>query len=738
MSRVRQDASRLVDGISQQTPLARTPTQLEDLKNAWSTIKDGAGKRAPTENVAKLMASAPAHFHIHIDNRDTTEQYLVLASEDATHPIRVFNATTGEEHFCYAPSGWSYLAGITDYGSDLSMVSCQDYTFVTNRTMTVEMQPAGEDQQTDPQTYIWLNTNFAVAAPGSYNQYNPNFVGDHYVGEVPNLARLTDPDNGYTDFTLYPVGSIWKIVGDHATSDNHYYVRKNGGDGTFDQQGALLPGLKNSIEAKTMPHALVRRFTEEGTIYFEFSPFSWAPRVMGDEDINPTPFFVGRTIQKIFFYSNRLCLLTDQFVVMSETGIHANFWRTSQTDALASDPITASPQSTSFAKMFDAAGFSDGIMLTSDQQQFSLSNGESGVSADSMAIKPTTSYRVSPKAGLVTAGASVFWATEANGYTKVFEYQRLSGADALEAAEITGHVPALIPAGVTRIVTAPDLNALFLLTDGDRSKVYVYQWLWNGQDKLISAWSYWTFDGDVLSLAYLNGIVYPVISRGDGVYLEKLNLQYGAKPQASARQVHLDRRVTVTGTFNVSAQATEFGLPFVPDDLDAIRIVLGSAHGDKAETLLDPANYVWSGANVIRVAGNHTAGPVIIGSAYDFELELSRIYLRDGNGNPDTINVLKLDSIVLNYQDAAYFKTAVSNYGYEWSQQDYVPALASEFSARVIGEASLKTNTPIYASGAYKFSTTGDAKRVKIKIINDSHCPANFLSFAWQGKLFRK
>lgn len=735
MSRVSQGANRLVDGISQQTPLARTPTQLEDAKNVWATVKDGAGKRPPTEFVARLLNTAPSNFHLHIDNRDTEEQYLVLASSNGTtNSLRVFNAVTGAEYGCIAPSGWSYLDGVTDFSGQLSMTSCQDYTFVTNKTVTVSMQPAGQDTQTDPATYIWLNQNFGTGVPGSTYQYSPNSLGSNYVGEVPRLDYLTDKDKGYSN---YPIGSIWRITGDPDTSFNHYYVRKNGGDGVFDERDALYPNLKNSIEAATMPHALVRRWTDEGTPFFEFSPFSWANRTMGDEENNPTPFFVGRTIQDVFFYSNRLAVISDQWVIMSGTGELANFWRTTQLDALASDPITVSPSSTSYAKLTNVVGFSDGIIVSSDQQQFALSNGESGLSADSIAMKPTTSYRLSPRAGMVPAGASVYWAVEANGFAKVYEYQRLSGADALEAAEVTAHVPGLIPSGVSRIVAADDLNSLFVLSDGDRSKVYLYQWLWNGQDKEISAWSYWTFSGDVLSLSYLNGIVYVVVKRADGVFLEKVNLQYGAHPAATVNQVCLDRRVTVTGTYIQAGDRTEFGLPYLPNQA-AYRIVLGSGHAGQAETLLDPSSYVWSGANVVRVPGNHANAAVVAGEAYEFAIELSQIWLRDQNGNPDTISVVKLDNLVLNYQDAAFFQTAVSNYGYDWTEQDYVPALASEFSARVVGEASLILNTPIYASGSYRFATQGDAKRVKIKITNDSHCPGNFLSFAWQGKAFRK
>ena len=77
-----------------------------------------------------------------------------------------------------------------------------------------------------------------------------------------------------------------------------------------------------------------------------------------------------------------------------------NWWRMSQTDYLDTDPIETTATSTKVAKLYDAVAHADGIFMTSDQTQFAMSNGEIGLTAASIAIRPATNYTVNTKAGL--------------------------------------------------------------------------------------------------------------------------------------------------------------------------------------------------------------------------------------------------------------------------------------------------------------------------------------------------
>jgi hypothetical protein len=124
---------------------------------------------------------------------------------------------------------------------------------------------------------------------------------------------------------------------------------------------------------------------------FTFAPFSWKPRRVGDNETNPKPPFIGRTIRDVFFYQNRLGFAVDDGVVFSGAGDYGDFWRR-RSSTTSTATRSASAATTDVAMIDYALPFADGVMLFSRQRQFALTNGDSGLSAHSIAITPVTNY----------------------------------------------------------------------------------------------------------------------------------------------------------------------------------------------------------------------------------------------------------------------------------------------------------------------------------------------------------
>ncbi len=307
-------------------------------------------------------------------------------------------------------------------------------------------------------------------------------------------------------------------------------------------------------------------------------------------------------------------------------------------DQLDSDVIDVSATTTKVSLLYDAAPWNDGILLTSDQTQFSMSNAEAGLTPTSIAIKPVTSYGVNTKAGLAVLGSEVYFSTERNGYAAVREYSLISGnAEATTASDITAHVPRYIPAGVSKLVPAEDINALFVLTNGAPSRVYAYQFYWvSSSEKAQSAWHYWDFGADarVLSGTYLGGYLMLVIARADGLYLERVNLQSGARPASSPVQVHLDRRLELTGVYVPQNDRTQVNLPYGADTT-RFQLVRGSAFSAQPGALIDPTTYTWIGNTILQVPGNQTAGQLIGGHKYELRFRFSQQFPRKGGRHRD-------------------------------------------------------------------------------------------------------
>jgi hypothetical protein len=719
----------LMNGISQQPAILRSPDQTEDELNTWSHISEGLSRRPPTETVMKLTAlTAGDTYSVHHINRDINERYLVIIKSGT---ILVYDETTGVQKTVNAPQGYGYLDAA---GDSYRAMSIADYTFIVNTTKTVVLKPAEADQDpannpngrwlggTSPSNYDVPPGGFVLAGAIFGYRPNPTQPGG-FVGTVPSMDKLPDPPCS---------GCVYKVLGQNDTAFVSYYVM---GDGTLWNE-TVKPGLQNAIDETTMPWALIRE--ADGT--FTFAPFSWQHRRVGDEESNPAPPFVGRTIRDIFFYQNRLAFAVDDGVVFSAAGDPGDFWRRTVLDYIDSDTVAASAATTDVAILDYTLPFADGVMLFSRQKQLSLSNGDAGLSAHSLSIVPVTNYVMAAGVRPTPMGSQAHFLSEARGYVAVQEYTRLAGSDPTEAADITAHVPHLIPKGVSQIIPFHDLDALLILshkaaTTAAKKKAYVYQFFWDGDKKLVSAWRVWDFgDGTPVTGAYESGNLYLVMERPDGVYLEKMDLSPEALTTNQTHRIYLDRQVSVTGTYNAVADTTAFNLGWTPD-LSTLEIVqaVGSAF---PENIVNHVGWSKTGTTV-TVNGNY-AGPATAGQLYTTKVTISRQFPNDWQNRPLTTGRLQLHTFTANLTGTAYLRAEVYPYGTGPQALDADLISKIEFSPRKVGDVASILGARSYADGPFTFSVAGDAAQVRIDLINDTAFNSTLTSAEWEGIYFSR
>ena len=717
----------LMNGVSQQPPLLRSTDQTEDELNTWSHIADGVGRRPPTQTIAKLSGLVSGvDYSIHHINRDINERYLVIVKNG---DIMVFDETTGEAKTVNAPVGWGYL----DADGDVyRAVSIADYTFIVNTTKTVEMRGVGADQVAPPATYRLpggtspQNTTGATnGVPGvTYNgmlaQYRPNpTYSAGLTGTVPSMDKLPDPPCS---------GCVYKVLGQNDTAFVSFYVQ---GDGTVWNE-TVAPGLNNAIDETTMPWALIRE--ADGT--FTFTPFSWKPRAVGDASTNPYPPFISRTIKDVFFYQNRLGFAVDDGVVFTAAGDYGDFWRRTVLDYVDSDPIAANVAVTDVALIDFALPFADGVMLFSRQHQFSLTNAAQGLSANSIAITPVTKYVMAEGVRPTPMGSQAHFLSEARGFVAVQEYTRLSGSDPTEASDITAHVPHLIPKGASQIIPFPDLNALMVLIHDSAtpSKAFVYQFYWDGDKKLVSAWRPWDFgDGVPVTGAYESGSLLLVMQRPDGFFLEKMDLSPEALSENQDHVIFLDRQQSVTGTYDATHETTSFTVDFTPD-ITKLHVVTGNSF-ENAESSLDGLTV--SGLT-IKVPGDYSTGPVTIGHAYTTKVVPTRQFPLDWQNRPLTTGRLVLHTFTANLAETAYLRAEVYPYGAAAAALQDGLMSSVEFTPQILGGPYVASDTRFYVTDSFTFSVAGDASLARIELINDGPFGSTITSAQWEALFFNR
>lgn len=147
----------LINGVSRQPMAVRLPTQLDEQINGTSTPAKGQQKRPPTFHVQEIGSGLASNIFTHDINRDRAERYHVLVSDG---DLRVFDQFGNEKTVAF-PLGKDYLNAV-DPISMFAATTSADHTFITNKTVTTEMDPASATADVVQEALVFIRAvNFS-------------------------------------------------------------------------------------------------------------------------------------------------------------------------------------------------------------------------------------------------------------------------------------------------------------------------------------------------------------------------------------------------------------------------------------------------------------------------------------------------------------------------------------------------------------------------------------------------
>lgn len=504
MALVNKVIPNLYNGISQQAPSVRHESQGELQENCMSSIVYGLHRRPPLRFVKNLWNAGFNNTFVHLIDRSPDERYVI---QFAPSGIKIYNIAT--DTFVTADdSGGTYVPYI-NYGTnlfnpaeDLVVLTIADTTIILNKNV----KPAKK-------TY----TTMAGALQGTKQRFS----------DLPATPTA---------------GHVWEIAGDNTNSFDNYYVR---GTGTaWVEHGR--PGENYQLDPAYMPHKLVRN--ADGT--WTFSTISWNDRLVGDLASIPFPSFVGKKMNDMFFFRNRLGFLADENIIFSRAGDFFNFFPETATAVLDSDPIDVSISHTKISILNHAVPFDKSLLIFSNTTQFQVESGDA-LTPKAIQIHQTTEFECSPKVRPVAAGPNVYFASEKQNNSDILEYFAQEYIASNDADNITAHCPAYLPKNIVKIAAASNQDLLFLLSSDERNAIYVYKYYWKGDEKVQSSWSKWTFgDEQIATMDVIEGKLYITSYRNNPNYMLRLwyiNLQEEVSTDNELTDVFLDDLVW-TGT----------------------------------------------------------------------------------------------------------------------------------------------------------------------------------------------
>lgn len=531
-----------------------------------------------------------------------------------------------------------------------------------------------------------------------------------------------------------PDGFVLRIKGYTSgdTSDD-YYVKWNASEKTW--QETLARGIPYKIDAQTMPHALVRE--SDGT--FSFKRLEWIDRQTGDEDSNPEPTFITRTINDIFFYRNRLGFIADENIILSTSADFFNFWFETATSVLDTDAIDVAVSSNKVSILTHAVPFSRELMLFAREGQFVL--GSDGVlTPKSVKVDQVSSFVYNPNVQPINIGNSIYFINDRVNSCSLMRFYTIQDvADLRDAEDCSSHVPRYIPTGITRLSGNSTENVIICLSNNTPNTVYTYKFILVNGNTIQQSWFKWTFgtdDSRVLLADFINDNIYMIISTPSGLFLEKAELTGNTLdyPDEPVR-LFMDRKTEYT-----IPQGNKYS-----DFNNYTEVSLKDVYGTTPTEgytyfLVTPEGYLyktneWDDNGVFRLTGDLRNKKVFVGRQYVLDVTLSRPLIKQNNSQGAVVSEdegrLMLRYFWFNYSDSGVFNTKVIN---SLKHKEYTYTCTS----KNLGVSDLLLGVNKVFGGRFKFPVHELNNEVAIKLYSDNMLPVNIVSGGWEGMYVRR
>ena len=788
----------LINGVSQQPAALRLASQCEQMVNCMPSPVEGLKKRPPAQHVAKLFsgsAGAGRPFTTIVD-RDGAIKYIVMILDNN---IKVFGLD-GSVKTVTTPDGTSYLDIAGEPSSVFRVATVADYMFIVNREKTVAM--AGTTSPTwGTKSMVFIKSaDYATTYSITVNSTTVTYTTASAGGAVPStvdiatnlrnslatalgagwtitasdyIVRIVKDDG--TDYTLsstdtrigtatVPIkgtvdtisdlptkaehGFIVKIAGAAATGADDYYVKfvanTGSGFGHGLWQETVAPGIAYLFDATTMPHVLIRNV--DGT--FTFQKFAWSGRVAGDAITAPIPSFVGSKIQNVNLFRNRLVLLADENVITSAADAYDRFWPESAQTVVDSDPIDLSAGSRQINFLTSSAALADVLLVFSRHGQFRLSSGNAisgSLTPKTATITQVTAFEMSDVVDPVIVGRTMYFAVPKGEYNGLREFFLPDASGPVPTSEeVTSSVPRFLPSNLSNLVATTAEEAVFAVSKDQPRRIYVYKFLFQGDSKLQSAWSYWETNGgkSVIGVDLVDSDLYALVQYSDGVYLEKIVTHPETVDAGTTVEMLVDRKVTeascsvaLTTPSGLDVQST-ITLPYPINTSLSFMAVVGRSfagntlmHGQVVQVLSSTAAGGAGGNGTLTVRGDLTAAKFYVGELYDMLYEFSTQYLKEqppGGGMAVIAGPkLQLRTWTMLFDKTSSFSVKITPRGRDTMTYPYTGFEIGDQEIS-LGELALRTS---------KFRVPVMAQNIeaKIEVVSSSPLPCRLQSAEWEG-----
>lgn len=521
-----------------------------------------------------------------------------------------------------------------------------------------------------------------------------------------------------------------KVQASGTSEDQAYWLRAIGVDGdTVKWVEDIAPEALIGFDKSTMPHVLVRDSIDEfGISTFTLREGDWIDRDVGDDESNPLPSFIttpSTPINSIGLIQNRIYVTSGEAVIMTRgDGNFFDFFRLTTQVAADTDPIDVYADSNQINNLLHSVVLDGDLVFFSPAAQF-LMKGDQPLTKANATLKRTNTFKSQSQVSPVAAGENIFFPFSYGRFTGIREYFTDSITDTKRARPITEHVDQYLSGDVRHMATDPNNNWLVVSTDGAANKLYVYNWLWLGDEKVQSAWHEWEWDEDeqIRYMEFSSNFLYILIERPEGVYLESIDL---GDPDSIGllHPVRLDRQSVITAT--KVDDYFEWTDPLPDDDESVLEFVktTGCYDSDKGTTVT--FERIGGKIRTYDDLSDSTSCSLIAGRKYTSTYIPTPPVVKDYKDRVIGIDKLMMSRLFINYERTGHITVEITD------RLDVTRSYS--FNGRFFGAPNNKVGFAPLIDGQYQVPVMQKADRITITLKTDSHLPFQLRDIEWSGQ----
>tara|TARA_R100000231_G_scaffold33643_1_gene29527 strand:+ start:754 stop:3651 length:2898 start_codon:yes stop_codon:yes gene_type:complete len=545
------------------------------------------------------------------------------------------------------------------------------------------------------------------------------------------------------DVTLLPKqckhGYIVRIANARISEEDDYYLRfegLNGQDGTGSWTECAKPDIDKSLT--NMPLVIQRTaLTNQGTANelatFTIKQFTYADREVGDDITNPFPTFVGKRINKVLFFRNRLALLAGENVILSRPGTlgQPDFFAETALTVSANDPIDISCSSTFPSELFDGIDLTSGLVVFSTNQQFLLASDDTVLNPDTAKLRSISTYNYNKDVAPISLGTTIAFVDNSGKFSRFMEMANVQREGAPNVVNQSQIVPTLLPKQIDLITNSRE-NNLVIMGKTDSDTVQGFRYINVGDKRQQSAWFKWKFNNPLLYHFIINDEYYFLDTDN---FLQSVRLVQTESDPAIVQDntdflLHLDNYTTDTGSSSYSATTnltTFTGVSWLPlvttpnYDLVVIDTNTASARVGRygKPTLTSTTSFT--------LPGDWSGVTLTIGYLYEYSVAFPTFYLSQRQGEASRADVnssLVIHRVKFHFGKIGLYETTLSRVGKTDYTEVYESTELDEYdvSDAPYLEEFIKT-VPVYEKNT----------NVDVTLKSSHPAPSTLLALSWEG-----